>query len=48
MTAVRMHIDKFGGEVLIDDDHPLAVAQREKDAAKATVAVKTKPAKADG
>lgn len=30
MAAVRMYIDKFGGEVLINEDHPLAVAQREK------------------
>lgn len=26
--AVWMHIDKFGHEVLIESDHPLAVAQR--------------------
>ena len=32
MAAVKMFIDKFDGEVLIDYDHPLAVAQREKDA----------------
>lgn len=29
MPAVRMYIDKFDKEVLIDEDHPLAVAQRE-------------------
>jgi hypothetical protein len=28
MAAVRMYIDKFKGVVLIDDNHPLAVAQR--------------------
>lgn len=27
MTAIRMYIEKFGREVLIDKDHPLAVAQ---------------------
>jgi len=27
-----MFIDKFKKEVLIDDNHPLAVAQREKNA----------------
>ena len=32
MTAVKMHIDKFDGEVIIDENHPLAIAQREKDA----------------
>lgn len=32
MAAVKMYIDKFKGEVLIDEDHPLAIAQREKDA----------------
>jgi len=31
---VRMYIDKFGGVVKINEDHPLAVAQRERDAAK--------------
>lgn len=30
MAAVRMYVDKFGAEVLIDEDHPLAVAQRAK------------------
>lgn len=35
MPAVRMYIDKFKGEVLIDDDHPLAVAQRAKPKAEA-------------
>ena len=30
-----MHIDHFGREVLIDKDHPLAVAQRVADAARA-------------
>lgn len=29
---VWMHIEKFGRDVLIAEDHPLAVAQREKDA----------------
>jgi hypothetical protein len=32
MAAVTMHIDKFGKEVLIDENHPLAIAQRAKDA----------------
>jgi len=35
MAAVRMHIDKFKGVVLINEDHPLAVAQRAKDAERA-------------
>ena len=30
MTAVKMYIDKFDREVLIDEDHELAVAQRAK------------------
>ena len=30
MAAVRMYIDKFQKEVLIDEDHPLAIAQRAK------------------
>ena len=38
MPAVKMYIDKFKKEVLIDDDHPLAVAQRNKKTA-APVAV---------
>lgn len=29
MPAVKMFITKFGREVLIDDEHPLAVAERE-------------------
>jgi hypothetical protein len=33
MAAVKMWIDKFGGVVKIDSEHPLAIAQREKDAA---------------
>lgn len=33
MTVVRMWIEKFQREVLIEDDHPLALAQRAKDAA---------------
>jgi hypothetical protein len=32
MAAVEMFIDKFDRVVTIDEDHPLAVAQREKDA----------------
>lgn len=32
MATVTMHIDKFGKEVLIDETHPLAIAQRAKDA----------------
>lgn len=31
MAAVRMYIDKFKSEVLIEKDHPLAIAQREKE-----------------
>jgi hypothetical protein len=38
MTAVWMHIDKFNGVVKIRPDHPLAIAQREKDAAAKTEA----------
>jgi hypothetical protein len=33
MAAVRMYIDKFACEVLIDEDHPLAVAQKQKPVA---------------
>lgn len=33
MPVVRIWIDKFNGVVLIDDQHPLAVAQRARDAA---------------
>ena len=29
MSQVRMYIDKFKKEVLIEEDHPLAIAQRE-------------------
>lgn len=32
MAAIKMYIDKFSGVVLIDEDHPLAVAQRDADA----------------
>jgi hypothetical protein len=32
MAAVTMRIDKFGKEVIIDENHPLAIAQRAKDA----------------
>jgi hypothetical protein len=32
MAPVRMFVEKFRGVVLIDEDHPLAVAQRAKDA----------------
>lgn len=35
MAVVHMHIEKFGGVVKINDDHPLAIAQRAKDAAQA-------------
>lgn len=28
MAAVLLYIAKFGREVLIDEDHPLAIAQR--------------------
>ena len=28
MAAVTMYIEKFGREVLIDEEHPLAIAQR--------------------
>jgi len=28
MPAVKMFITKFGREVLIDDEHPLAVAEK--------------------
>ena len=33
MTTVRMFVQKFGREVVIDEDHPLAVAQRARNAA---------------
>lgn len=32
MPARRMYIEKFGEEVLIDEDHPLAIAQKALDA----------------
>jgi len=32
MAIVKMHIEKFGREVLIDDAHPLVIAQRTADA----------------
>jgi hypothetical protein len=32
MAAVSMYVEKFGKVVTIDEDHPLAVAQRERDA----------------
>jgi hypothetical protein len=32
VAAVRLFIEKFGRVVLIDEDHPLAVAQRAKNA----------------
>lgn len=40
MTAVTMYVDKFEKEVIIDEDHPLAVAQRVKDARSAAKAAK--------
>ena len=40
--VVKMFIDKFGREVTIESDHPLAVEQRKRDAAK----VKSAPQKA--
>jgi hypothetical protein len=33
VAAVRLFIEKFGRVVLIDEDHPLAAAQRAKNAA---------------
>jgi hypothetical protein len=33
MPVVKLYIDKFNGEVLIDENHPLAIAQRAKDSA---------------
>jgi hypothetical protein len=36
MAAVRIYIDKFKGVVLIEEDHPLAVAQRAKAASSVT------------
>lgn len=33
MAPVRMYVAKFGREVLIDEDHPLAIAQRAADQA---------------
>lgn len=44
MAAVKMHIDKFGGEVTIDEDHPLAIAQRAKDSKKGAKAAGEKAA----
>jgi hypothetical protein len=39
MAAVRMYIEKFGREVLIDEDHPLAVAQRQQGAQEANAPI---------
>jgi hypothetical protein len=36
MPVVRIWIDKFASVVLIDSEHPLAVAQRARDAAAPT------------
>lgn len=36
MPLVRMYIDKFKQVVLIEDTHPLVVAQRAKDAQQVT------------
>jgi hypothetical protein len=33
MPVLKMFIDKFHGVVMIDSDHPLAVAQRARNAA---------------
>lgn len=33
MVTIQMYIEKFGRVVAINDDHPLAVAQRVKDRA---------------
>jgi hypothetical protein len=41
MAAVTMHIDKFGKEVTIDENHPLAIAQRAKDAKPSKKSAKT-------
>lgn len=45
--AVWMHIDKFGHEVLIEPDHPLAVAQRASNQANEAKAVSEVPAVPD-
>ena len=47
-NAVKCYIDKFGGEVLIDDNHPLYIAQmqRNKAAAEAEAAVERAEKKA--
>lgn len=37
MPIVRMYIEKFRAEVVIDDEHPLAIAQRALDAERAVV-----------
>lgn len=39
MAVVEMYIDKFQRVVLIDDDHPLALAQVEKNAAQAAASL---------
>lgn len=41
MALVKMFISKFGREVLIDDDHPLAVAEQAKAEQPAPAAVIT-------
>ena len=37
LPAIWIYIEKFGREVLIDEDHPLAVAQKQRDAERAAV-----------
>ena len=39
VTLIRTYIEKFGREVLIDEDHPLAVAQRAQAQQKSAAAV---------
>jgi hypothetical protein len=46
MALVHRFITKFGRKVLIDEDHPLALAQDEQDAAKAAKPAKETVAKA--
>jgi hypothetical protein len=45
MAPIKRYIEKFGREVLIEDDHPLVTAQNELDALKTQKTPKAKSEK---